>query len=48
MEEDRRDLDYGSPPRLNRRRKDLFRLSLIGIIFGVAYVVFLFWWTLFH
>lgn len=48
MEEDRHQLDYVSTPKPDLQRKDLFRLSLIGTIFGIAYLAFLFWWTLFR
>ena len=47
-EEDGNQLHYASPPKPDRRRKDLFRLGLIGSLFGIAYLVFLFWWTLFR
>jgi hypothetical protein len=48
MEEDQHQLDYASPPKPDPKRKDLFRLAVIGTIFGVAYLAFLFWWTLFR
>lgn len=48
MEEDRHQLDYASRPKPDPKRKDLFRLGLIGTIFGIAYLAFLFWWTLFR
>lgn len=48
MEEDRHQLEYASPPKPDPKRKDLFRLGLIGAIFGIAYLAFLFWWTLFR
>jgi hypothetical protein len=48
MDDDRHRLDYASPPKPDPRRKDLFRLGLIGAIFGISYAAFLFWWTLFR
>jgi hypothetical protein len=48
MEEDRQQLDYASRPRPDPKRKDLFRLVVIGTILGIAYAAFLFWWTLFR
>ena len=46
MEEDRHHLDYASRPEPDPKRKDLFRLGLIGAVFGAAYLAFLLWWTL--
>ena len=48
MENDQHRLDYEPPPKPDPRRKDLLRLCVIGVIFGVGYLTFLFWWTLFR
>ena len=46
MDDDRRQLEYASCPKPDPKRKDLVRLALIGTVFGVAFLVFLFWRTL--
>jgi hypothetical protein len=42
----KRPLDYARPPA--SRRTDLAFLCAIGAAFGVALLVFLFWWFLFR